>query len=85
MTVESPDYHVRIDSQIAQYAHPEGLVQLGPIYHYWIDKHIRPRVAKVFGVTDALQFYAKYTAEALRQRAAPARQRSQRKHLLSMS
>ncbi len=73
MKIESPDYHVRIDSQIAQYANPEGLVQLGPIYYYWFDKHIRPRVAEVFGVPDALQFYAKYAVDALHQPGASRR------------
>ena len=29
------DYEARIRAQIAQYANPEGLLKLGPIYHYW--------------------------------------------------
>ena len=67
------DYETRIRAQIAQYANPEGLIQLGPIYRYWIYKHIRPRIAEVFGVNDALLFYAKYAAEALRQPCASRR------------
>jgi 2-polyprenyl-3-methyl-5-hydroxy-6-metoxy-1,4-benzoquinol methylase len=65
--LESPEYEARIQSQIAQYAHPEKLVKLGPIYHYWMNKHIRPRLAEVFGVPEAMLFYAKYAAEALHQ------------------
>ena len=67
------DYQNRIRAQIAQYANPGGLIQLGPIYHYWISKHIQPRIAQVFGVYDALLFYAQYKVEALRQRGASRR------------
>ena len=67
------DYQNRIRAQIAQYANPGGLIQLGPIYHYWIYKHIQPRIAEVFGVYDALLFYAQYTVGALRQPGASRR------------
>ena len=67
------DYQNRIRAQIAQYANPDGLIRLGPIYHYWINKHIRPRIAEVFGVNSALLFYAQYAAEALRQPGARRR------------
>src|SRR5207244_10694227 len=67
------DYQNRIRAQIAQYANPDGLIQLGSIHHYWINKHIVPRIAEVFGVHDVLLFYAKYTAEALRQPGASRR------------
>ena len=67
MNPTDPKYESRIRSQIAQYANPERLGKLGPIYHYWIDKHIRPRISAVFGVSDALLFYAQHTADALRQ------------------
>ena len=70
---KSRDYENRIRAQIAQYANPEGLIQLGPIYQYWIYKHIRPRIAEVFGVNDALLFYAQHAAEALRQPGAGRR------------
>src|SRR5437763_15232395 len=67
------DYENRIRAQIAQYANPDGLIQLGPIHHYWINKHIVKRIAEVFGVHDVLLFYAKYTAEDLRQPGASRR------------
>jgi hypothetical protein len=67
------DYEARIQAQIAQYANPEGEIQLGPIYRYWIYKHIVPRIAEVFGVNNALLFYAQYAAEALRQPGAGRR------------
>jgi hypothetical protein len=67
MNANTPEYERRISSQIAQYANPERLLKLGPIYHYWINKHIRPRIAEVFGVNNALLFCAQYAAEALRQ------------------
>ena len=67
MSAKTPDYESRIRSQIAQYAHPEKLSKLGPIYRYWINKHIRPRISAVFGVSDAMLFYTQYCIEALRQ------------------
>lgn len=70
MKVESPEYESRVQSQIAQYANPERMVKLGPIYHYWMTKHIRPRLAEVFGVPEAMLFYAKYAAEAMSQPGA---------------
>jgi hypothetical protein len=44
MNPKGPEYESRIRSQIAQYANPENLVKLGSIYHYWMDKQIRPRL-----------------------------------------
>src|SRR5437773_12383260 len=67
------DYQNRIRAQIAQYANPDGLIQLGPIYHSWINKHIVPRIAEVFGVHDALLPYAQYRAEARRPPGATRR------------
>jgi SAM-dependent methyltransferase len=77
MNPRDPEYESRVRSQIAQYANPEGLIKLGPIYHYWIDKYIRPRISAVFGVSNALLFYAQYAAEALRQPGA-------RRHIVSL-
>ena len=61
------DYEARIRAQIAQYANPEGLLKLGPIYHYWIAKHIHPRMCTVLGAPDVLLFFARSAAEAFRQ------------------
>jgi 2-polyprenyl-3-methyl-5-hydroxy-6-metoxy-1,4-benzoquinol methylase len=70
---KEPDYQDRIRAQIAQYANPDGLIQLGPIYHYWIAKHIRPRMSTVFGVPDVLLFFAGTAAEAFHQPGASRR------------
>jgi hypothetical protein len=56
MNANTPEYERRISSQIAQYANPERLLKLGPIYHYWINKHIRPRIPEVFDVNNAILF-----------------------------
>jgi 2-polyprenyl-3-methyl-5-hydroxy-6-metoxy-1,4-benzoquinol methylase len=71
--LDSSEYEARIQSQIAQYAEPERLIKLGPIYHYWMNKHIRPRIAEVFGVPEAMLFYGKYAAEAFHQAGAGRR------------
>jgi len=67
------DYEARIRAQIAQYANPEGLLKLGPIYHYWIGKHIRPRMCTVFGVAAVLLFFAGCAVEAFHQPGATRR------------
>ena len=67
------DYEARIRAQIAQYANPEGLLKLPPIYHYWETKHIRPRMCTVFGVEDVMLFFAGCTAEAFHQPGASRR------------
>jgi 2-polyprenyl-3-methyl-5-hydroxy-6-metoxy-1,4-benzoquinol methylase len=67
MPNNATDYEARIRAQIAQYANPDGLLKLGPIYHYWIGKHIRPRMCTVFGVADVLLFFAGEAAEAFDQ------------------
>lgn len=67
------DYEKRVREQIAQYANPEGLIQLGPIYHYWIDKHIRPRIPLVFDVSNVLLIYTKFAFEAMRRPGASRR------------
>ena len=64
------DYEARIRAQIAQYANPDGLLKLGPIYHYWTTKHIRPRMCGVFGVPDVMLLFAGATAEAFHQPGA---------------
>jgi SAM-dependent methyltransferase len=68
-----PDYQRRVRAQIAQYAKPETLLKLPPIYHYWIANHIRPRMCTVFGVSNVLLFYAGCAAEAFRQPGASRR------------
>jgi SAM-dependent methyltransferase len=73
VNAEQPDYSKRVRDQIAQYADAGAQIQLGPIYHYWIDKHIRPRIRCVFDVSDALLFYCQYAAEAFHQSGASRR------------
>ena len=67
------DYQARIRAQIAQYANPEGLLKLGPIYHYWDLKHIRPRMSSVLGASDVMVFFVASTIEAFHQPAASRR------------
>jgi SAM-dependent methyltransferase len=71
--VKEPDYETRIRAQIAQYAKPEGLLKLPPIYDYWKAKHIRPRMSAVFGSSNVLLLYADCAAKAFRQPGASRR------------
>jgi len=56
--LKEPDYESRIRAQIAQYAEPENLLKLPRVYHYWIAKHIRPKMSAVFGISNVLLLYA---------------------------
>jgi SAM-dependent methyltransferase len=50
-------YQDRINNQLNQYADPVQLVKLPPIYHYWMKKHVIPKIESVFQVNNALDFY----------------------------
>jgi len=71
--LKQPDYQSRVRAQIGQYAKPEGLLKLPPIYHYWIAKHIRPRMRTVFDVSNVLLIYADSAVVAFRQPGASRR------------
>ncbi len=73
MSSADQDYDKRIREQIAQYAKPEEQIELGPIYHYWIDTHIRPRLKAVFDVPDVLMLYCHYAAKAMHEPGAGRR------------
>jgi len=63
--VADVDYQARVAHQIAQYA-TEDIHDVPPIYDYWADTHIRPRLNSVLGVDTIPDFYV----EHIRQRAA---------------
>jgi len=69
----SIDYEARIRAQIAQYANPDGLLKLPPIYHYWDVKHIRPRMCTVFDAADVMVLFVRYAVEAFHQPGASRR------------
>ncbi|MCU0525785.1 MAG: class I SAM-dependent methyltransferase [Elainella sp. Prado103] len=54
------DYQARVDTQIQQFANTAIVWKLPPIYHYWMQKHIRPRFNQVMDCTDAREFYLKH-------------------------
>ena len=59
------EYQAKVTHQIAQYS-TEDIHDVPPIYDYWADTHIRPRLNSVFGVDTVRDFYV----EHIRQRAA---------------
>lgn len=66
------DYRERVAGQIAQYA-TEEIHDVPPIYAYWTDTHIRPRLNAVLGVDTVRDFYIEHVLERVAHRSAPAR------------
>jgi SAM-dependent methyltransferase len=60
--VAATGYETRITQQIAQYA-TEEIHDVPPIYDYWADTHIRPRLNSVLGVDTVLEFYVEHIRE----------------------
>jgi 2-polyprenyl-3-methyl-5-hydroxy-6-metoxy-1,4-benzoquinol methylase len=61
------DYQARVAQQVAQYATSE-IHDVPPIYDYWSNTHLRPRLNAVLGVDTIPDFYVQH----IRQRAARA-------------
>jgi hypothetical protein len=53
------EYKVRVARQIAQYA-TEPIHDAPPIYEYWSNTYLRPRLNAVFGVDSMTAFYAEH-------------------------
>ena len=51
-------YSARIDAQIEQYRLVENIHDLPEIFHYWSNKHLRPRLNDVMGADSVVDFYA---------------------------
>lgn len=52
-----PEYEARVARQIAQYA-TEPIHHTSPIYEYWSNAYLRPKLNAVFGVDSMTAFYA---------------------------
>lgn len=53
------EYQAKIQQQIDQYREVDNIHDLPEIFHYWSNKHIRPRLNTVVGVDSVTDFYAK--------------------------
>jgi SAM-dependent methyltransferase len=58
-------YAARLDAQIEQYRKVGNIHDLPDIFHYWSNKHLRPRLNAVLGVDSVPEFYERSFAEAL--------------------
>ncbi len=59
-------YSARLDAQIEQYRQVENIHDLPDIFHYWSNKHLRPRLNAVTGADSIADFYALPFAQAAR-------------------
>src|SRR6516162_8818145 len=53
------EYEARVARQIAQYA-TEPIHDAPPIYEYWSNTYLRPKLNAVFGVDSMTAFYAEH-------------------------
>lgn len=58
-------YAERLDAQIEQYRQVENIHDLPAIFHYWSNKHLRPRLNEVTGADSIADFYALPFSRAL--------------------
>lgn len=52
------NYEQKLDAQISQYREVENIHDLPDIFHYWSNRHLRPRLLSVIGVETIADFYA---------------------------
>lgn len=57
------DYQARLSAQKQQYKRGEEIHDLPPIFHYWSNKYLRPKLEAVFGVSTVCDFYGKPFSE----------------------
>ena len=55
----SNDYSERLKSQIDQYRKVENIHELPDIFHYWSNRHLRPRLNGICHADSIAEFYAK--------------------------
>jgi SAM-dependent methyltransferase len=58
-------YSARLDAQIEQYRQVENIHDLPDIFHYWSNKHLRPRLNAVMGADSIADSYALPFAQAV--------------------
>jgi SAM-dependent methyltransferase len=63
MTTDS--YAARLQAQIEQYREVANIHDLPDIFHYWSNKHLRPRLNEVMGADSVSDFYALPFRQAL--------------------
>ena len=62
-TAADSDYEHRLNEEIEHYRSVENVTDLPPICYFWLDKYVRPKLREVFGVSDVVEFYAKYIVQ----------------------
>ncbi|HWP57478.1 MAG TPA: class I SAM-dependent methyltransferase [Candidatus Acidoferrales bacterium] len=63
--MSADSYIARLQAQIDQYRDGANIHDLPDIFHYWSNKHLRPRLNQVMGADSIVDFYALPFAKAL--------------------
>jgi 2-polyprenyl-3-methyl-5-hydroxy-6-metoxy-1,4-benzoquinol methylase len=64
-------YQDLVAEQVVQYESVEDIHDLPPIYHYWTNRYVLPKLRDVMGVTGVVEFYVAHIVE--RMSRAPGR------------
>jgi len=60
------EFQTRLSAQKQQYERGEGIHDLPPIFHYWSNKYLRPKVEAAFDASSVRDFYVKPFSELFR-------------------
>lgn len=66
-------YAAKLEAQIEQYRQVENIHDLPDIFHYWSNKHLRPRLNEVMGADSIADFYALPMKRAIEAKGSAAR------------
>ena len=67
-------YRKRVAQQIAQYQEVESIHDLPPIFHYWSNRYVLPKLEEVMGADSIVDFYAVHICERIeRVKSSPAK------------
>lgn len=61
-------YDERVRAQIAQYSKGVDAQALPDIFHYWANRHLRPKIVELFGVNSIPEFFASPMIELAKDR-----------------
>lgn len=68
--INTKEYRERVAQQVRQFSDLSKLSKLPPIYYYWRNAHIIPKMKQVFNVGNSLELYVSTFADCLKRCAS---------------
>ena len=69
--MDATNYEVRLLQQIDQYRSVENMHDLPSIFHYWSNKHLRPKINSVLEADSIVEFYSTHFLRAAAKHQGP--------------